>query len=111
MNHTHEGGNNFPEWYGLLPNKATSATSLVRNGAVTFHKGDNVPSGWAYFGAAEDRFIDGKGTDSHTHDHAGMSSGNVTQASRPIRSGASHSAYGVTHNTAAVQEDGEYLPV
>ncbi len=80
--HTHPNGNNYPEWYSLIPIRNDEETIEIPIGVVAFFKGSDCPNGWSLFTEAEDKFINLKstsgatgGANSHTHNHAGMWSG------------------------------------
>ena len=82
INHTHSGGNNYPEWHGLIPVKPDSDTFELPSGICAFFKGSVVPDGWSYYSALEGKWIQGKstagatgGANSHNHVLSGIDSG------------------------------------
>ena len=87
ISHTHSNGNNYPEWYGLLPIKPDSETGEIPSGVCAFFTGSTIPDGWSYFSGAEGKWVQGQsssggtgGANTHNHVYTG-SSGSATPSS------------------------------
>ncbi len=88
MDHTHTEGNNYPEWYSLIPIINNEGTTEIPVGVVAFFKGSSCPTGWSLCDGTggtpnlQNKFIllnstsgTTGGANSHTHSHSGMISG------------------------------------
>jgi len=82
--HTHSGGENYPEWHGLLPVRNDSEEGYIPPDIVAFFKSDVVPYGWSLCDGTggtpdlQDKFIQGVaggsvgntgGANAHVHSH------------------------------------------
>jgi hypothetical protein len=87
ISHSHSGGNNYPEWHGLLPITNDAEVFSVPSGVIAFFTGSVVPDGWKVCDGTlgtpdlQSKFPQCKstnggtgGANSHSHGH-GMASG------------------------------------
>ena len=113
IDHIHSGGNNYPEWRGLLPVRcdAITAKSAIPSGMVAHFKGDIVPAGWTQYVLLNGKFIQCRetngetgGADTHGHAHSGYT-GIYYEAGQPM--GASYGFYAIqddhSHTMTATQ--------
>lgn len=81
ISHTHVGGQNEPEYYGLIPIEATEEISEITSGICGWFIGSSVPNGWTLHGTIKNgKFVKCKaaagssgGVNSHGHSYSGNS--------------------------------------